>query len=115
MSSAPEPSRIHKLVSQLLLEDGDLRDIVEEFVAGLAQRMDELRQAHEKLDFDQLTMLAHRLKGAAGSYGYPDISQLCAKLEQQFRAHQAEGFGQRMAELAAFVAAARAGLADSKK
>jgi histidine phosphotransfer protein HptB len=110
MSSAPEPSRISKLVSQLLLEDADLRDIVEEFVAGLTARLAELQQAHEKLDFDQLTTLAHRLKGAAGSYGYPEISQLCAMMEAQFRDHQVDNFGRLTANLAELASAARAGL-----
>ncbi|MEW6253804.1 MAG: Hpt domain-containing protein, partial [Planctomycetota bacterium] len=87
MSSAPEPARHAKLLSQLLLEDVNLRDVVEEFVASLELRAGELRQAHARLDWDLLAALAHRLKGAAGSYGYPSISRLCAELEQRFRAH----------------------------
>ncbi len=110
MSSAQEPSRDAKLFSQLLLEDADLRDVVEQFVAGLTARLDELRQAHERLDWDQLAMLAHRLKGAAGSYGYPDISKLCADMEHRFRQHQAEDFGRFLHELTGLTAAAHAGL-----
>ena len=110
MNSAPEPSRQAKLFSQLLLEDADLRDVVEEFVAGLLERSDELRQAHERLDWDMLATLAHRLKGAAGSYGYPDISRLCAEMEQHFRQHQAEDFQRFMRELDGMSTAAQAGL-----
>ena len=112
MSSANDPSRAARLVSQLLLQDGDLRDIVVEFVDGLTARMGELRTAHEKLDWDQLTTLAHRLKGAAGSYGYPEISHLCAEMEQKFRQHEAEQFTQWVTELNALVSAAKEGLAD---
>jgi HPt (histidine-containing phosphotransfer) domain-containing protein len=110
MSSKPEPSKAMKLVSQLLLEDADLRDIVEEFVAGLTVRMDELRAAHQRMDWDELAMLAHRLKGAAGSYGYPDISQLCAEMELAFRAHQADSFATWLTELDDLLRAAREGL-----
>jgi len=110
MSSAPEPSKTHRLISQLLLEDGDLRDIVEEFVAGLAVRISELRKAHEQLDWDRLALLAHQLKGAAGSYGYPDISQLCAELEARCRRHQGDDFARQIAELNALARAAREGL-----
>ncbi len=112
MGSANDPSRVTRLVSQLLLEDGDLRDIVVEFVDGLADRLGELRTAHEKLDWDQLTTLAHRLKGAAGSYGYPEISHLCAEMELRFRQHEADQFAKWVAELNALVAAAKVGLAE---
>ncbi len=112
MSSAPEPSKTHRLISQLLLEDGDLRDIVEEFVAGLSSRITELLKAHDQLDWDRLTLLAHQLKGAAGSYGYPEISRLCADLEARCRRHEADIFGQRIAELKALADAARDGLSS---
>ncbi len=103
----PGPS---KLISQLLAEDAGLRDIVKEFVDHLTVRINELRQAHEKLDWDALTTLAHRLKGAAGSYGYPDISTLCAEMEQKLRSHEAEEFARWIAGLGQLAAAARAGL-----
>lgn len=110
MGSVPDPSRAAKLVSQLLLEDGDLRDIVEEFIAGLELRLREMEQAHDRLDWEQLTTFAHRLKGAAGSYGYPEISRVCAEMEQHFRAHEAHDFSRWLAELTGLMAAAREGL-----
>ncbi len=113
MSSAPEPSRQAKLFSQLLLEDANLRDVVEEFVAGLSGRMEDLRTAYERLDWDGLTMLTHRLKGAAGSYGYPEISRVCASMEQQFQAHQTADFHRFLRELDGMAAAAQAGLATA--
>ena len=42
---------------------------------GLPGRMEEIREAFEKLDWQQLSLLAHRLKGASGSYGYPDLER----------------------------------------
>lgn len=110
MSSVLKSAPPAALVSQLLTEDASLRGIVEEFVAGLAGRVTELRRAHERLDWELLATLAHRLKGAAGSYGYPDISHLCAEMEREFRAHQAAGFQAAIGRLAAFAEAARVGL-----
>ncbi|MBI5863484.1 MAG: Hpt domain-containing protein, partial [Planctomycetes bacterium] len=75
----------HPLVSQLLADDPDLRDIVVEFVDGLSTRIAELNSAHEKLDWERLKTLAHQLKGAGGSYGYPDITTLGAEMETAFR------------------------------
>jgi len=100
------------LVSQLLAEDADLRDIVEEFVDNLTERVEEMQQAFQKTDWEMLTTFAHRLKGAAGSYGYPDISKLCAEMEQRFRAHEAEAFTAWMAELNQLAGAAREGLTE---
>ncbi len=114
MSAAQEPSRPTKLISQLLQEDGDLREIVEQFVTDLSGRVAELQQAHERLDWDLLAMLAHRLKGAAGSFGYPELSQVCAAMEQQFRRHYADNFAQFLRELHSMAAAARAGLDEQK-
>lgn len=99
------------LISQLLLEDADLRDIVEEFVGSLAQRVSELQNAYQTLDWEALTTFAHRLKGAGGSYGYPEISQLAARMEQCFRGADASNFDQQITALANLAAAARAGLA----
>lgn len=110
MSSEPNRPSPSRLISQLLLEDTDLKDIVVEFVAGLDGRLAELRQAFDRLDWEQLVTLAHRLKGAAGSYGYPDISRVCAELERAFREHEASGFTGALAELTRLVDAARAGL-----
>ncbi|MCK4341921.1 MAG: Hpt domain-containing protein [Phycisphaerae bacterium] len=109
MSSVQQPAT-EKLVSQLLEEDPDLLDVVEEFVKGLEQRLEEIKQAYEQLDWDQLTTVAHRLKGAGGSYGYPDISELCAKMEQAFRAQMAGDYEGWMTRLTQLVHAAEAGL-----
>lgn len=113
MSSVSKPVGPSKLVSQVLQEDADLRDLVEEFVEGLESRVTELRQAHDRLDWELLATLAHRLKGAAGSYGYPEISRLCAEMEQRFRSHQAEDFSSFVNKLDSLTRAAQAGLSES--
>lgn len=101
-----------KLISQLLLEDADLRDIVEEFVDGLQGRIDELVQAHDQLDWDTLQTLAHRLKGAGGSYGYPQLSELGATMENAFKTHEADQFVTWLHTLEELTAAAKNGLND---
>jgi HPt (histidine-containing phosphotransfer) domain-containing protein len=109
MDDSQTPSK-GKLVSELLYEDPDLHDVVEEFVAGLSGRIAELRRAYKRLDWEQLRTLAHRLKGAGGSYGYPDLSRLAARMEQDFMAHQADTFDACMRKLEELIAAAHAGL-----
>jgi len=108
-----DPASKRKIVSQLLIADAELRDIVLQFVDALPSRIAELKQAYAALDWEQLALLAHRLKGASGSYGYPELSTLAAAMEQAFRAHRAEDFAAWLAHLEAYVAGAKAGLEDS--
>ena len=110
MNSSGQSATTEPLVSQLLAEDEGLRDIVEEFVSGLTERMAELRAAHEKLDWELLRTLAHRLKGAGGSYGYPDLSELGMRMEDNFKAQRADDFVAWIKQFESLTAAASAGL-----
>ncbi|MFQ5805187.1 MAG: Hpt domain-containing protein [Phycisphaerae bacterium] len=101
-----------KLASELLADDSEVYDLVQEFVEGLADRVAKLRQAYEQLNWDVLTTLAHQLKGASGSYGYPDLSGLAAIMEDAFRVHSADRFAIWVRQLEQLAAAARAGLQD---
>jgi HPt (histidine-containing phosphotransfer) domain-containing protein len=102
---------VQPLVSQLLSDDAELRDMVEAFVVGLPHRVEELRQAYAALDWQRLHMLAHRLKGAAGSYGYPDLSRLATTMELGFALQQAGDFSAWMKQFEECIEGARAGLA----
>lgn len=110
MSTATPTVRPGKLVSQLLVDDPELRDVVEEFVQGLSARIAEMRAAYARLDWELLRTLAHRLKGAGGSYGYPELSQLAAEMECGFRSHCAGQFNTWIRQLEQLSAAAREGL-----
>jgi CheY-like chemotaxis protein len=69
------------LVSQLA-NDTDLADLIEEFVSELPSRLNAIEKACVEHDLDTLSTLAHQLKGSAGGYGYPSISEAAAQLEQ---------------------------------
>lgn len=103
-------ARTGRLVSDLLREDPGLHEMVEQFVNGLSGRIAALKRAFATLDWAELTALAHRLKGAGGSYGYPELSRLAARMEKEFRARRAEHFQTRLRELEKLIAAAQAGL-----
>jgi HPt (histidine-containing phosphotransfer) domain-containing protein len=112
VSSAQPVATPDKLVSDLLRDDPEMYDLVEQFVGGLPGRLSELRRAYEQLDWDGLTKLAHQLKGAGGSFGYPDVSGLAATMERHFRAHSVGSFSHWMEQLERLATAARAGLRD---
>ena len=46
------------------------------------QRVKELDEKLKEGEFDELKKLAHRLKGAGGTHGYPVVSDLARSLEK---------------------------------
>ena len=55
--------------------------LVERFLAGLGQRITAIQQALGANDMNQLKILAHQLKGAAGGYGFPNLTEAARKVE----------------------------------
>jgi response regulator RpfG family c-di-GMP phosphodiesterase len=56
--------------------------LVEKFVSKLDDRLAAIRAAAQAQDLAALKTLAHQLKGAAGGYGYPQISHAAEALER---------------------------------
>jgi HPt (histidine-containing phosphotransfer) domain-containing protein len=84
MSDNPTPPN-DPIPSELAQEDGSFVDLVEEFVAALPQRMEKMFEALRARDFESLRILAHQLKGSAGGYGYPTVTEHAAELEKHAR------------------------------
>lgn len=101
-----------RLISELLSEDPEMLDIVEEFVEGLRPRLDELKAAFEARNWGHLETLAHRLKGAGGSYGYPQLSEVGAEMEETFKLQQADDMDKWISKLQELTDAAQKGLAE---
>ncbi len=83
--AATPAQQAQALVSELA-DDADLRDLVLQFVAELPKRVDALRQAIDEHDLTVVSSLAHQLKGSAGGYGFPWITQAAADLEHSAKA-----------------------------
>uniref|UniRef100_UPI00293D5932 response regulator n=1 Tax=Janthinobacterium sp. TaxID=1871054 RepID=UPI00293D5932 len=66
------------------------------FEDGLVPRLEQLRALAGAADWDGVAALAHTLKGSAGSFGYPRVTELTRHIEQALRA----GDGARAAALA---------------
>ncbi|MGH7436902.1 MAG: ATP-binding protein [Polyangiaceae bacterium] len=65
-----------------LVGDHDMQDILVEFVGGLEERSSAILRAAEVADLDTLRRLAHQLRGSAGGYGFPVITEAAGALEQ---------------------------------
>ncbi len=75
------------LVSDLT-GDPDLAGLIEEFVGELPARIQTLEQACADADLDAVARLAHQLKGSAGGYGFPSITDMAAELEKRAKAKE---------------------------
>ena len=62
-------------------DDADMMEIIEPFVSGLDERVATMQQALASSDYETLSCVAHQLKGAAGGYGYPSISDAAKVVE----------------------------------
>jgi CheY-like chemotaxis protein len=70
---APREEVIHSTFH----DDPHFREILKQYVQGLAGQVDRLRQAASA----ERLRLVHQMKGAAGMYGYPQFGELAAVLE----------------------------------
>lgn len=68
-----------------LAGDADLAGLVAMFVEELPDRMATLQRAYAGGDLESLRRTAHQLKGAAGSYGFDQLTPLAAAVESAVR------------------------------
>lgn len=69
------------IISELGTDD-DIVELVDMFVSELPKRVEAMRQAVEENDLESLKRFVHQLKGAAGGYGFPTITEGARELEQ---------------------------------
>ncbi len=81
-------------------DDPDLGGIIDQFVAGLPSQLQEMRGAAANGDHERLRRLAHQLKGAGGSYGYPMLTDAAKTLEDAAGAADIEAANLAIAHLA---------------
>lgn len=65
-----------------LASDPEMREILETYVDTLSARATELTAAAAAGDCERLRFLLHQLKGTAGSYGFPWITEAARSLEK---------------------------------
>jgi PAS domain S-box-containing protein len=88
-TAAVLPNAPDQLVSELA-DDPDLADVVRSFALAMPDRAAALATAVRAENDTETFRLAHQLKGAAGSYGFPVVSTLARTLEVHTRAADRE-------------------------
>jgi len=90
-------------------DDEDMKEIVHQFVRDLPERSSAILRASQAEDVETLRRLAHQLKGAAGGYGFPRLTEVAGVVETAIAEGRAIGLVQgHVEELAALCRRARA-------
>jgi HPt (histidine-containing phosphotransfer) domain-containing protein len=103
---AVQTGRGERMVSQFA-DDPVIAEILPGFVERLDDRLDALCKALEEESLEDLQRLAHQLKGAGGSYGYPVLSKVAKSLELAAKAQDRGGAMVAVAEVQQVCAAIR--------
>jgi HPt (histidine-containing phosphotransfer) domain-containing protein len=75
-----------RLESTLPIDDPEFREIVEEFVERLREKIDAMRDAWQADEFQTLAELAHWLKGSGGTAGFVEFTTPARELERAAKA-----------------------------
>ncbi len=90
------------LYSIILTSAPFLRDAVVHFVESYPERLAEFDKELQEKDFEAIQKAAHRLKGAAGTHGYPAVSESAKRLDTAAREKNEEDVRRFVGELRAF-------------
>jgi DNA-binding NarL/FixJ family response regulator/HPt (histidine-containing phosphotransfer) domain-containing protein len=109
------PSRPLPMVYSSLGGDPELGGLVDLFVGELPGRVASMQTAADGRDWEQVTVIAHQLKGAAGSYGFDALTPYARDLEYAARdSGQAETILRALGELSDICRRVRAGVGDTE-
>jgi HPt (histidine-containing phosphotransfer) domain-containing protein len=97
------------------VDDADLVELIDEFAVGLEVDVESMRKALENGDHDGLRRLAHQMKGAGGSYGYPMLTEAAKMIEEAAKAKDNDACTLAMDKFAILCQAATRGSNNYKK
>ncbi|MDA7980307.1 MAG: Hpt domain-containing protein [Pirellulales bacterium] len=81
-------------------EEG-MAELVELYVDEMPERIETLDRCGKRQDIKELARLAHQLKGAAGSYGFMQISEIAEQLDRAIKICSGPSDLQRVEDLLA--------------
>jgi signal transduction histidine kinase/CheY-like chemotaxis protein len=93
------PSGNEPLISTLPLDDPEFREIADEFVAALEEKLTSLHDACDAGDLETVSEIAHWIKGAGGTAGFADFTSPATALESASRRRQAAAIPEQTKKL----------------
>mgnify|MGYP001550788664 CR=1 FL=1 len=84
---APEQRESESIsdIEKALNDDPEFQQLTQSFADTLKYYATRLEDAKNKRHWDEMQSLAHKLKGTAGSFGFPKIGTIAAALEKQLK------------------------------
>jgi HPt (histidine-containing phosphotransfer) domain-containing protein len=98
-TAAAKPAAGPLIYCTLPVSNAKLRDIAQSFLNRLGSQLQAMREAEAAGDLDELAALAHKLKGTAGSVGFPAMTEPAAELQDSAKAGKADACGPLIASL----------------
>jgi HPt (histidine-containing phosphotransfer) domain-containing protein len=74
--------RVIEAANDTAIIDSEMLPLLRDFIDRLPSRVNDMKSALAAGDSAQIALLAHRLKGSAGLYGFPELSHLSSALER---------------------------------
>lgn len=96
-SAASESTAIHSTISD---DDEEMHQLINDFIRGLPERVAALGGACQSKNWSDLAALAHKLKGSAGMYGFPDLAAQASSLEQAAKKNDSQAAQHHYKQLA---------------
>lgn len=62
-------------------DQADMRELIENFVRDLPERVSRLQDAWENADASRIRVIAHQMKGSAAGYGFSPLGDAASALE----------------------------------
>jgi HPt (histidine-containing phosphotransfer) domain-containing protein len=84
--------------------DPDIQAIVPGFLKNKQNDIKKIHAALEKGDFETIRILGHSMKGDGGGYGFDQISEFGATIEEAAKGKQADKIRTTVSELSDFLA-----------
>jgi HPt (histidine-containing phosphotransfer) domain-containing protein len=97
-------------IASRFADDPDMAEVIASFVQLLPQRCQAMREALNNNDLPTLQRLAHQMKGAGGSYGYPMLTRAGKELGAAAKVGDQEACGLELRNLAVMCQAIGRGL-----
>jgi signal transduction histidine kinase/DNA-binding response OmpR family regulator len=97
--AAKEAGEESAIISSLPCDDEEFREIVEEFIDRMHEKLQAMREASDTGDLALLAQLAHWLKGAGGTAGFSAFTQPAYRLEQAAKERQTDAIGAALEQL----------------
>ena len=96
---AAEEENSQPIVSSLPMDNPRFRLLAERFVNRLSEQLGAMEKAYQNKEFEELTAIAHWLKGAGGTVGFNHFTEPAHLLEQQAIEKDANGCKKQIALL----------------